>query len=295
MTRLVDYQIADVTAAATYYMAETYFNFSRALVESERPAGLKPAEIEAFEMALDEEAFPFEEKAIGVHEKNMELLRAGVYNEWTEKSLGKLAGLVPGRYAKHEASSRFLGALLLDGNGSGIVTNPSPGDGFGEDAISDEALADYLAAMRTLEETASAAVTPILVRVTQRAPGYAAAHVDLAMAYARAGDLEHAGAELYRALELNPRQPEAANELGIVRRRKGEFAKARASYESALALSPDFPEAHRNLAILCDLYLGDSACALAHYEAYSKLVPEDADVAKWLADLRNRAGRKEKR
>jgi hypothetical protein len=41
-------------------------------------------------MALDEEAFPFEEKAIGVHEKNMELLQAGVLNDWTEKSLGRL-------------------------------------------------------------------------------------------------------------------------------------------------------------------------------------------------------------
>ena len=56
MGRLVDYEIADVTAAATYYMAETYFNFSRSLVESERPADLKPAELEEFEMALDEDS-----------------------------------------------------------------------------------------------------------------------------------------------------------------------------------------------------------------------------------------------
>src|SRR6202030_1567484 len=85
--RLVNYEIDEVTAAATYYMAETYFNFSRSLVESERPTDLKPAELEAFEMDLDETAFPFEEKAINVHEKNMELLHAGVFNAWTEKSL----------------------------------------------------------------------------------------------------------------------------------------------------------------------------------------------------------------
>jgi cellulose synthase operon protein C len=110
MGRLVEYQIADVTAGATYYVAETYVNFSRSLVESERPAGLKPAELEAFEMALDAEAFPFEEKAIGVHEKNIEMLRGGVFNEWTEKSLGRLAELMPGRYAKQEVSSGFLAA-----------------------------------------------------------------------------------------------------------------------------------------------------------------------------------------
>ena len=112
MGRLVDYEIAEVTAAATYYMAETYFNFSRSLVESERPTDLKPAELEEYEMALDEEAFPFEEKAISVHEKNMELLHAGVFNAWTEKSLGRLAELMPGRYAKHETSSGFLAAIV---------------------------------------------------------------------------------------------------------------------------------------------------------------------------------------
>jgi tetratricopeptide (TPR) repeat protein len=111
MGRLVEYEIADVTAAATYYMAETYFDFSRSLVESERPTDLKPAELEEFEMELDEAAFPFEEKAINVHEKNMELLHAGVFNAWTEKSLTRLTELMPGRYAKQETSSGFLAAI----------------------------------------------------------------------------------------------------------------------------------------------------------------------------------------
>ncbi len=111
MGRLVAYEIADVTAAATYYMAETYFDFSSALTESERPADLQPADLQEYELVLEEEAFPFEEKAIDLHEKNLELVQAGVYNAWTEKSLGKLADLVPGRYAKNEMSSGFLGAI----------------------------------------------------------------------------------------------------------------------------------------------------------------------------------------
>jgi tetratricopeptide (TPR) repeat protein len=111
MGRLVDYEIADVTAAATYYMAETYFDFSRSLAESERPADLEPADLAEYELALEEEAFPFEEKAIDLHEENLELLQAGVFNAWTDKSLGKLAELVPGRYAKNEMSSDSLGAI----------------------------------------------------------------------------------------------------------------------------------------------------------------------------------------
>ena len=111
MGQLVSYEIGDVTAAATYYMAETYFNFNRSLSESERPLDLEPAMLAEYELALEDEAFPFEEKAIDLHEENLELLQAGVFNAWTEKSLGKLAELVPRRYAKNEMSSGFLGTI----------------------------------------------------------------------------------------------------------------------------------------------------------------------------------------
>jgi len=111
MDSLVAYEIGEVTSAATYYMAETYFDFSRSLSGSERPSDLAPADLQEYERALDDQAFPFEEKAIGLHEKNLELLRAGVFNAWIEKSLGRLAELVPGRYAKHELSAGFLDAI----------------------------------------------------------------------------------------------------------------------------------------------------------------------------------------
>jgi hypothetical protein len=108
---LVDYEIADVTAAATYYMGEIYADFSRSLMESERPGDLSEAERSEYDATLEGEAFPFEEKAIAVHEKNLELLGSGVYNPWIEKSLARLAALSPGRYAKFEASSGPVAAI----------------------------------------------------------------------------------------------------------------------------------------------------------------------------------------
>ena len=108
---LVSYEVADVTSAATYYIARIYLDFSVALLESERPAGLSEAEKVDYEMVLEEEAFPFEERAIEIHEENFELLAAGTYNEWVQQSLDELGALMPGRYAKNETSEGHLGSI----------------------------------------------------------------------------------------------------------------------------------------------------------------------------------------
>lgn len=106
--KLVNYGAGEVTAGATFYIAEIYYDFNRALVASERPDNLNAQEREQYELALEEQAFPFEEKAISVHEKNIELLGKGVYNRWIDKSLGRLAKLSPARYAKFEDSAGFI-------------------------------------------------------------------------------------------------------------------------------------------------------------------------------------------
>jgi len=123
---LVTYEVSEVTAAATFYLAEIYGGFSEALIDSERPAGLSASELAAYDMVIEEEAFPFEEQSIVVHQENVELIRAGVFNDWVQKSLDELALLMPARYAKHELSSGFVGSIDHYAYQSPLAPEPEP-------------------------------------------------------------------------------------------------------------------------------------------------------------------------
>ena len=159
--------------------------------------------------------------------------------------------------------------------------------------VNDAVREDYERAVMLLEQGQTEQGLQALESVVERAPDVSGPRIDLGIAKHRDGDLESAEEHLLKALELNSHHPVAHNELGIIYRKMGRFAEARRSYEAALAVYPGYHHARRNLGVLCDLYLADLDCALSSYEAYMTTVPGDDQAAMWIADLRNRMGRKE--
>jgi tetratricopeptide (TPR) repeat protein len=110
-TNAADYGVAEVTTAATFRLGEVYEQFSADLMESERPADLDALALEEYELLLEEQIYPFEEKAIDLYKTNAGRTVDGVYDEWVRKSFERLAGMMPARYAKVERSEDVVTAL----------------------------------------------------------------------------------------------------------------------------------------------------------------------------------------
>jgi cellulose synthase operon protein C len=106
-----EYGVAEVTTAATYHTAAVYHDFGKAMLASQRPKKLSKVELEQYNVMLEEQAFPFEEKATELHEVNARRTTAGIYDKWVKESFAALATLRPVRYGKAERSENVIDAI----------------------------------------------------------------------------------------------------------------------------------------------------------------------------------------
>lgn len=212
-----EYGVAEIATAASYQMGKIYGEFGRALMDSQRPEGLSQDEIDQYNLLLEEQAFPFEEKAIQIHESNAQRAARGIYDDSVKLSFVELGKLLPVRYGKYEKSEGFA----FSGN--------SPEE-------------------REAQERS-----------------------------------------LLKVVELNPGRAEPYNQMGIFYRNVGRFEDARRMYEKALGIDASYQSAQLNLGILYDLYLGNIAMALEHYNKYHELLSsEDKQLNLWIGDLEKR-------
>ncbi|WP_243370430.1 tetratricopeptide repeat protein [Geotalea sp. SG265] len=214
--KLVEYEIGEITAAATFYLGEIHAHFSKALTTSERPEGLNALELQEYELAIEEQAFPFEEKAIQIHEKNLELISMGIYNSWIDKSLGRLAKLVPARYDKPEVASEIVTSLETY---AFEIERPTPPAIV---VVKTEPPSVAPAAAATAEQGGSAAgaIVSHAAEETQKAEAAPQPKKEAAVASRRAGGNDN-GTNAKEKKHARPKKKSAAKKAAAQQRAKG--------------------------------------------------------------------------
>jgi Flp pilus assembly protein TadD len=153
------------------------------------------------------------------------------------------------------------------------------------------ALADFARAVELVKSGKDEEAELEFQEIAMAYPAYPGALVNLGILYRKHGDLAKSGQSLQSAVQRDPNDAEGWTELGVTLRQEGKFHEAADAYNQAITVNPNFAPAYRNLAIVQDLYLGDTAAALASMQHYKDLGGEDKALAGWIADLTQRAAK----
>ncbi|HMA11337.1 MAG TPA: tetratricopeptide repeat protein [Steroidobacteraceae bacterium] len=294
------YNVAEVVTQSSYEIAELYRQLGADLMASERPKSLKGEELEQYDLLLEEQATPFEEQAIKLHEANAARVREGIYDDGVKASYGALAKLLPARFGKTEAAPAYHNSLALPRASAPPEAAP-PADATAPVATPAAAVPAATPPSR-LESQLARAVTQAnggatseaeleFKQLLEAAPEFGGAAYDLGVLLRAQNRLEEAEAALAEAVRREPASAPALTALGLVQRERGNLAAAEQSYGRALEADAGHAPAHRNLGILKDMYQADAAAALPHLEQYKALTGEDKPVTSWIADVKQRAGR----
>ncbi len=124
------------------------------------------------------------------------------------------------------------------------------------------------------------------LKVIDREPSHAAAHINLGTLYYNRQDYGLAEKHYRAAIETDPRYALAYFDLGNVLDETGRVQEAIQTYKTALQLAPTYADAHYNLALAYEK-LKQPRKALQHWRSYVKL-----DTASpWAIHARNQVQR----
>ena len=191
----VDYRVGEVTAAATYEMAELYRTLGKDVLASERPKGLSRDEREQYDTLLEEQAFPFEEQAIELHGVNAARVRDGYFDESVRKSYAVLAEFKPARFGKTETGTDVTASL---------ATATPEVRSQATEALAKRTAGDLAAAEQGLQEAARAA------------GNNPALWTELGLTQRQQAKLEDSMASYARALEARPAYAPALRNLAVL-------------------------------------------------------------------------------
>jgi tetratricopeptide (TPR) repeat protein len=105
------YKVEEFTTSSNFGIADIYHQLAKDLMASSKPKNLNALELEQYDLLLEEQAYPFEEQAIDIHETNAKRSWQGSYDAWVQKSFKALEKLLPGRYNKQEKSPEVINEI----------------------------------------------------------------------------------------------------------------------------------------------------------------------------------------
>lgn len=97
-----DYGILEFVTMSSFKVAHLYQQFAKELRESPKPAGLAADEQAVYAEIIEEQAGPFDQLAIELHQANIDRAWEGSFNEWIDRSFVEMKLLSPTRYNKTE-------------------------------------------------------------------------------------------------------------------------------------------------------------------------------------------------
>ena len=100
--QVMGFAVAEYASEANYQLANLYLQLADDLMSSSRPSDLSTLELSQYELLLEEQAFPFEETALQLHENNAYRAQSGLYDRFVKQSFSVLSENLPVRYNKQE-------------------------------------------------------------------------------------------------------------------------------------------------------------------------------------------------
>jgi protein O-mannosyl-transferase len=160
----------------------------------------------------------------------------------------------------------MLWRTTIDRNPDSWMAHTNLGAELDDQGRSDEAMAEYQAALRIN-------------------PKETMARNNLGMSLAQMGRVSEAMEDWEEVLRIDPNHAEAHNNLGNALAQMGRLPEAFQHWEKSLRSKPDFAEAHFNYAVAL-ANAGRYADAIGHFEQVLRLHPDDVDARRGLESAR---------
>lgn len=129
--------------------------------------------------------------------------------------------------------------------------------------------------------------------IVRKDPNNYQALVQLGNDYFDMGEAQKSVDAYGRALAIKPGDPNVLTDMGVMYRQLKDFPKAVAAFRKAAAASPTHPQSRMNLGVVLMHDLNDKPGAIAAWEDFLRVAPNDPNVEsirRSIAELKGQAG-----